>query len=161
MTKEEIEKAAENYIDNNHEIGGYVNTGDVFDAFIKGAELTQHKEESRDMRNNIEVFKHKHNQLKKIDLPKKEVDLEELKDKWISFCEKNQLNAAIRGWNFFLPHLQKPVESDAVEFAEWLSNNTEIEYIGGYKYFYIHDGKMIGEETPLTELYSQFKQLNK
>jgi len=51
-----------------------------------------------------------------------------------------------------LPHLQKPVESDAVEFAEWVNKNKLSRYELSIKW-------QIGKDFyTTTELYNLFKQ---
>ena len=48
----------------------------------------------------------------------KDFDLDELKEQWIKYCTDNKMNGVIKGWNFFLPHLQKPVESEWIKLKD-------------------------------------------
>lgn len=45
-------------------------------------------------------------------------DLDELKERWIKYCTDNKMNGVIKGWNFFLPHLQKPVDSEWIKLKD-------------------------------------------
>jgi len=88
------------------------------------------------------------------DLPKTTADLDGLRELWkkevqkYSFLDDDEImvvneDIAIASFDFFLPHLQKPVESDAVEFAEWCDKQV----------IYINEQG----ETDYKELYHIFK----
>ena len=119
---------------------------------ITSAELWQNRYESllkglNDLTTELHLYK-----------LNKDFDLDELKKRFeLAFnfdydCSFNNL------WNFFLPHLQKPVESDAVEFLEWIGNDWTKLKKGWMK----SDLYTTIEATHTTaELYEQFKQLKK
>ena len=97
--------------------------------------------------------------------PKKEVGLEELRElfeDWYFLTEESCLTHGKEFnhnsiFDFFKPHLQKPVESDAMEFAEWL-------YVNGWIYLSIHKewiNEKLHKIRKTQELYEQFKQLKK
>ena len=119
---------------------------------ITSAELWQNRYESllkglNDITNELNVYK-----------VNKDFDLDELKESYIELCKTYNASSVIKIWNFFLPHLQKPVESDAVEFLEWIGNDWTKLKNGWMK----SDLYTTIEAThTTTELYEQFKQLNK
>jgi len=119
---------------------------------ITSAELWQNRYESllkglNDITNELNVYK-----------VNKDFDLDELKESYIELCKTYNASSVIKIWNFFLPHLQKPVESDAVKFLEWIGNDWTKLKKGWMK----SDLYATIEATHTTaELYEQFKQLNK
>jgi hypothetical protein len=119
---------------------------------ITSAELWQNRYESllkglNDITNELNVYK-----------VNKDFDLDELKESYIELCKTYNASSFIKIWNFFLPHLQKPIESDAVEFLEWIGNDWTKLKNGWMK----SDLYTTIEAThTTTELYEQFKQLKK
>ena len=103
--------------------------------------------------------------------PKKEVDLDRVK--YIlqehsvlylqCFSEKQAADLLQNTLNKLLPHLQKPVESDAVEFAEWLSKNynRSVTIDKCVLYTSKKEKAAITNHYLIKELYDQFKQLKK
>lgn len=118
--KEQIEKSAKEYIKTlqaiNYRTLYHFGTQNI-EAFTKGAEwaLSQPKE--------VE--------------PKKEVDLEELRKQFTKFL-KFETNVDMINhltlFDWFLPHLQKPVESDAVnyEVKEEVENEDDDKIVTDY-----------------------------
>jgi hypothetical protein len=168
-TQEEIEQLAKEYSDIGKEAGLTYKEYTLENiAYKKGytqcqedMALSQSKEvEPQTEITSAELWQNRYESLLKslndlttqnnIFLLNKEADLFELKEQWFT-CDNLELsNWDI--WHFFLPHLQKPVDSDAVEFAEWLADNASSTTF---------KGKWLGkelEDLTTQELYHLFKQ---
>lgn len=102
--------------------------------------------------------------------PKKEVDLDELRDEYMKDFANDGLIAAKfyetyidTTFNWFAKRIQKPVESDAVEFAQFLFDNKYRKCMHTFPSkvgMYFSDITENGYIT-IEELYEQFKQLKK
>jgi hypothetical protein len=92
--------------------------------------------------------------------PKKDVDLEELREEWNKLTRIKHHITADETFNFFLPHLQKHVESDAVEFAEWFEKTGWIKCSDNGMYYSTNFTEYFGKYI-INELYEQFRQLKK
>jgi len=118
---------------------------------ITSAELWQNRYES--LLKGLNDLTNENNVLK----GNKDFELDELKESYIELCKTYNAISVVKIWNFFLPHLQKPVESDAVEFLEWIGNDWTKLKNGWMK----SDLYTTIEAThTTTELYEQFKQDN-
>jgi hypothetical protein len=103
---------------------------------ITSAELWQNRYESllkglNDITNELNVYK-----------LKKEFDLDKLKESYIELCKTYNASSVIKIWNFFLPHLQKPVESDEdklLNFAKWYSGMEMSAVKRAYKRYLIEN----------------------